>query len=166
MTAVQSSLWREDFHDFHLRYLPAQLSGSRGVLAANRARELPAICFRLSNSDNAYCYHPAAQSIAIVAGTIEIKVSEIKVSELSVGESKKSPSRAIDAGADAVGVSDCWDEAQIIELDGDDWRQLIADSHTFALAAGYSEQQLQLFERWRPVLVAMFAVSDVASEVI
>ena len=58
-----------DFHDFHLQELPRRLAAGNGHLAANAARELEAIGFRIQGSDNAYSYQPASQSINIIAGT-------------------------------------------------------------------------------------------------
>ncbi len=66
-----------DFHDFHLLSLPAHLSSHSGVLAAEMARELPALCFRLKDSDNAYTYSPQAHTIDIIAGTEADTVIEL-----------------------------------------------------------------------------------------
>ncbi len=66
-----------DFHDFHLLDLPAHLSSHSGVLAAEMARELSAVCFRIKGSDNAYTYSPQANTIDIIAGTEADTVVEL-----------------------------------------------------------------------------------------
>ncbi len=66
-----------DFHDFHLQELPRRLAAGHGRLAAMAARELPAICFRIKNTDNAYTLQPMPETIAIVAGTETEAVVEL-----------------------------------------------------------------------------------------
>ncbi|MFA7554204.1 MAG: hypothetical protein WCY88_08135 [Spongiibacteraceae bacterium] len=58
-----------DFHNMHLLELPGRLTGDAGLRAAIAARELPAICFQIENSDHAYTYCPGPETINIVAGT-------------------------------------------------------------------------------------------------
>ena len=70
-----------DFHDFHLQQLPRQLAVGHGLLAAQAARELAAICFRLKDSDHAYTFQPMAETIAIVAGTEAEQVVELDQSQ-------------------------------------------------------------------------------------
>lgn len=60
---------RLDFHDFHLQLLPTLLANGNGQRAAEAARELAPLCVRLAESDDAYTYVPAADTIAVVAGT-------------------------------------------------------------------------------------------------
>ena len=70
-----------DFHDFHLQELPRRLAAGHGQLAAVAARELPAICFRIKDTDNAYTLQPQPDTIAIVAGTEAETVVELDDSE-------------------------------------------------------------------------------------
>lgn len=58
-----------DFHEFHLIELPRRMRADAGLKAARLARELPSLCVRIRDSDNAYTYVPQPHSIAIVAGT-------------------------------------------------------------------------------------------------
>ena len=66
-----------DFHDFHLQELPRRLQAGHGLIAARLARELPSLCFRLKDTDNAYTLEPMAETIAIVAGTEAETVIEL-----------------------------------------------------------------------------------------
>ncbi|ARN76149.1 hypothetical protein [Oceanicoccus sagamiensis] len=66
-----------DFHDFHLQELPRRLAAGHGLLAAIAARELPALCFRLTDTDNAYTFQPMPETIAIIAGTEAEQVVEL-----------------------------------------------------------------------------------------
>lgn len=70
-----------DFHDFHLQELPRRLAAGHGLLAAKAARELPAICFRLKDTDHAYTLQPMAETIAIVAGTEAEQMVELDQSQ-------------------------------------------------------------------------------------
>ena len=66
-----------DFHDFHLQELPRRLAAGHGLPAAVAARELPSICFRIKDTDNAYTLQPMPETIAIVAGTEAETVVEL-----------------------------------------------------------------------------------------
>jgi hypothetical protein len=69
-----------DFHNFHLRELPARLAAGNGLRAAIAARELPALCFRIANTDNAYTYRPGPETIHIIAGTEAKNIIEVDYS--------------------------------------------------------------------------------------
>jgi hypothetical protein len=58
-----------DFHNFHLIDLPRRLREGCGLSAAELSRELPPLCIRLHDTDNAYTYRPMPYTIDIVAGT-------------------------------------------------------------------------------------------------
>ena len=70
-----------DFHDFHLQELPRRLAAGHGLLAAGAARELPAVCFRLKDTDHAYTLQPTPETIAIIAGTEAEQVVELDQSQ-------------------------------------------------------------------------------------
>jgi len=57
------------FHHYHLRQIPKLFAVGGGESALLASRELPPLCLRLSDSDEAYSYHPGAHRIDIVAGT-------------------------------------------------------------------------------------------------
>lgn len=79
-----------DFHDFHLRQLPQRLSGQYGAEVAALARELPALCCRLEQSDHAYTYRPEAASIAIIAGTESSLMLEVNLQQWQLLISNRS----------------------------------------------------------------------------
>lgn len=100
-----------DFHDFHLRVLPVMLASGNGQRAAEAARELAPLCLRLAESDNAYTYVPAADTITIVAGTEAEAVVELdEASWRQWLDEYSSPVISAEQSGQAEGCSEPTDE--------------------------------------------------------